>query len=61
MIYVEYVYLKKDNTPIKCENGFHTVNKAVRFIRKITFKPNYAYCGFRCDDSEETEEMNRKL
>lgn len=61
MIYVDYVYLKKNNTPIKCETSFNTVNKAVRFIYKIIGKPNYVYDGFRCDDAEDTVEMNNKL
>lgn len=60
MIRVEYIYIKKDNTPVRHFATFWTPKSAVRFMYKCIRSKNLVYTGdFTCDDSEETEEINR--
>lgn len=62
MIYVDYGYIRKsDGVPCTATKEFYSTNKAIRFIYMVNGKPNMWYDGFTCDDSEELEEMNRKL
>ena len=62
MIRVEYIYIKKDNTPIRHVAKFFTVNSAVRFMYKCARSKNMVYTGdFTCDDSEEVFEINRRF
>ena len=60
-IYVDYEYRRKDGSIGKGTNTFYSVNKAIRFIYSINSKPNYAYTGFECDDSDELYAMNKRL
>ena len=62
MIQVEYIYIKRDNTPIRHIAKFFNVNSAVRFMYKCVRSKNMVYTGdFTCDDSEEVFEINRRF
>ena len=61
MITVDYVYRTKSGVWKNGSNTFESVNKAIRFIYKISSSENMVYDGFSCDDNDEFEEMNRRL
>lgn len=63
MIEIKYYYLKKgSNIPMVAYANFYNVEKAIRFMYKCKSSKTLIYSGeFSCDDSCDTEEINRRF
>ena len=62
MITVEFAYRTKANKWLYGEQYFESIDKAIKFIKFVIPKSkDKVYSGFRCDDIEELEKMERRL
>lgn len=63
MITVEfYYYHKLTQKWMMDEKSFNSIESAIKFIKYVIPKhSDMVYSGFRCDDSDVTEEMMKRL
>lgn len=59
MIDVEYAYIRKNNSIIKCTASFRNVNSAIRFIFKCFNHPNMVFMSLTCDDAYDEDYIRR--
>ena len=61
MLHVNYEYKKKDGTIHSATNYFYDINKTVRFVYMVNKSKDKRLISYGADDSEELEELNRKI
>lgn len=61
MITIYYSYVTKDGDVKQGQNTFYDIDKAVKFAWMCIKSKDKHYQHYSCDDSEENEEMWRRL